>query len=112
MKWERVNTAHAFGEPRVSSYLSDDGRFRVHPRFERGRYKQRTKRVVYWLYENRRFIGNPFASARLARAFAEALADLGDDRQARREFIRNGAEWCWDKEREWRNARDERRWAQ
>jgi hypothetical protein len=88
-----------------SRYMSEGGMYTVEPRYAKSRTGRRLKRVVWHLYENRRMIGMPFHSARLAKAFAEALAELGDDRWARAALIRDGAGWCYDKEREWRRER-------
>jgi hypothetical protein len=100
--WTRHKVAGAFGGETIR-YMW--GVYIVSPRPARGRGGRTLRRIVWHLYENNQFIGRPFHSARLAKAFAEALAALGDDRRARRELIADGAGWCYDKENEWREAR-------
>lgn len=95
MKWERyVIPGRSHVDPPQGSFRSDVGEFVIHPHWERGRHGRKLKSVVWKLYEHRRMVGQPFASAKLAKAFAEALHELGDDRLARRKFIREGAVWC------------------
>jgi hypothetical protein len=120
MKWTRLPVTSAPGmsirAPIPSSrYVAEDYSgatylvYSVDPRYLIGRGGRRLKRVVWHLHENGRMIGRPFNSARLAKAFAEALNAIGDDRRARDALIRDGAGWCYDREREWRDERLRRR---
>lgn len=109
MKW--VAYEHTvFGAPRKRGFRSDDGRFSITPAYSYTQRRRKTKQVVYRLWENKHMRGNPFASAMLAKAFAEAYGQI-EDRRERAEFLRNGGEWCWN----WQNARrremSEARWA-
>lgn len=110
MKWLRVPSLikqAGMTLPAKAYWRSDDDVYVVYPSFGRGRRGRRLKSVVWRLTERKRPVGKSFASARLAKAFADALAALGDDRRARAEFIRNGGEWCYQKENEWRRKRDD-----
>lgn len=106
MNWSRVPTLGSLSAAK-SSYLSAGGEFRIVPEQARSRTGKKLKRVVWRLYEGGRAVGRPFNSARLAKAFAEAFAALGADRDARAKFLSDGAGWCYDKEREWRADRYE-----
>jgi hypothetical protein len=114
MNWHRYPNLGRSGPIPGSMYRStgDDGRtWAVYPVYEKGRGGRRLKKVVWRLYEDGRPLGRPFVSARLAKAFAEAYEALGDDRRARREFLRNGGEWSHQRQAEWRHERDEREYA-
>lgn len=114
MRWSKYPALTGFDHyrhPAKDSHRSDDGLYRVQPGYGTGYDGKRLKQVVWKLYEGQRVIGRPFHSLRLAKAFAEALAALGEDRRARADFIKNGAEWCYAKENEWRQERDRRHFA-
>jgi len=112
MRWSRMPPLSGLGastRPKKSSYLSDDGVYVSCQTTCFNRRNQRTKQVVWQLTEGGRFIGQAFYTAKLAKAFAEAFAALGDDQRARREMIRNGAQWCFDWERAERLRLEEER---
>lgn len=109
MTWSRypllsIGLSRPFSSPFPSSFYMA-GEYKVMPKYARGHGGRILKRIVWHLYKNNRMIGRPFHSARLAKAFAEAYAALGDDRRARAVMLRDGAQWCYDKEREWRRER-------
>ncbi len=104
MNWSRVPSLPIPGgditHPAKSAYVSEGGAFRVTPTFARDRRGRRLKRTAWRLLEGNRQVGQSFYTAKLAKAFAEALDALGNDPGVRREFIRNGAAWCsrWERE--------------